>query len=682
MTRHPDTTTTENSASPARDSSYSGRQTIRRELFLIGLLCLATIAIVVVSMQSVGIYRAGMESARERISGANRQISAYVEAHMEGLAAAVRIMAATPDVVHADTGGAESRERAKTYFRFVEISNPNVKYCFAGYESGELLINGYTPPAGYDPKTRPWYTAAVANHPGMNIGLPYPDILDGEWLVSVSSAFFDSTGLRGVVAVDSTLSRMDGMLNSIKSFGSQSNYVINGDGLILIHNGNSGFLNQHIESIVPGFMSLLRGESGHTEYILAEADTRMAYFTRLKINDWIIISAVDRDEVMAPIRGRIALTVAGTALVTLLLGFLQLKVYESRFVNPLMTLKQRIADITAGREARRRPPSFSNAELASIADNIETMTQSSLGRKASELRLILETTSDGLLVQDDQGRVPHYNQRFLDQWNLRAEHVDGGLREETIRHMRDMVLPESSADALEANAKEQGRGGGLLHLKTGTILEQTASPLLEDGQITGWLWSFKDVTIKIMTEEKLRLLAATDELTGLWNRRFFMGRATAEIDQAAHHRRPLCLVLLDADHFKTINDTYGHAAGDAALKFLADTLASRLRSSDSIGRIGGEEFAILLPNTGPDTARIILEQIRIAIEHGRFTHGGRELGFTVSIGIAAMHDTRVSVDDLLSIADAACYRAKTLGRNRTEVRTCANFRPAETSCPQ
>jgi hypothetical protein len=285
MTRHPDTTTTENSASPARDSSYSGRQTIRRELFLIGLLCLATIAIVVVSMQSVGIYRAGMESARERISGANRQISAYVEAHMEGLAAAVRIMAATPDVVHADTGGAESRERAKTYFRFVEISNPNVKYCFAGYESGELLINGYTPPAGYDPKTRPWYTAAVANHPGMNIGLPYPDILDGEWLVSVSSAFFDSTGLRGVVAVDSTLSRMDGMLNSIKSFGSQSNYVINGDGLILIHNGNSGFLNQHIESIVPGFMSLLRGESGHTEYILAEADTRMAYFTRLKIND-------------------------------------------------------------------------------------------------------------------------------------------------------------------------------------------------------------------------------------------------------------------------------------------------------------------------------------------------------------------------------------------------------------
>ncbi len=668
------------SAPPDRDSSYAGGQTIRREMFLIGLFCLAAIAIVVVSMQSMGIYRAGMDSARERITGANRQISSYIEAHLEGLAAAVRIMAATPDVVHGDTGGEESRERARTYFRFVELSNPNVKYCYAGYEGGELLINGYTPPEDYDPRIRPWYAAAVRAWPDMKIGLPYRDIVDGEWLVAISSAFFDKSGLRGVVSVDSALSRMDGMLNSIKSFTSQSNYVINSDGLLLIHNEKTGFLDQNLETIVPGAMDLFTGDAGYVEYLLPGVGTRMAYFTRLKINDWIIVSAVDRDEVMTPIRRRIALTVTATALVTLLLGLLQLKTYESRFVEPFLTLKRRIADITSGKEAGRKPPSFSNAELASIADSIEGMTQSSLRRKAAELRLILETTSDGLLVLDDRDRITHYNQRFLELWGLRDKHVGEGLEGFVIGHIRGSVLPESAGGVLET--RHQDHNSQLVYLKTGIILEQTARPLLEDGNVTGRLWSFKDVTIKIMAEEKLRLLAATDELTGLWNRRCFMGRAEAEISQATRLRQPLCLVLLDADHFKRINDTHGHAAGDAALKYLANTLTSRLRSSDTVGRIGGEEFAILLPNTGLETAHTVLEKIRAVIEHGRFTHGGKELTFTVSIGIAAMQGSRVSIDEFFSIADAACYRAKALGRNRTVVLSCDGPRTDETACTQ
>ena len=241
---------------------------------------------------------------------------------------------------------------------------------------------------------------------------------------------------------------------------------------------------------------------------------------------------------------------------------------------------------------------------------------------------------------------------------------------------RGSLLPESAGGVLETRHNDQN--SQLVYLKTGIILEQTARPLLEDGNVTGRLWSFKDVTIKIMAEEKLRLLAATDELTGLWNRRCFMGRAEAEISQAASLRQPLCLVLLDADHFKRINDTYGHAAGDAALKYLANNLTSRLRSSDTVGRIGGEEFAILLPNTNRETARAVLEKIRTAIEQGRFTHGDNDLAFTVSIGIAAMQGARVNVDEFFSIADAACYQAKALGRNRTVVLSCDGLRTDET----
>ena len=663
----------EHLTSPAPNAPYGGRQTIRREMFLIGLFCLGTIAIAVVTMLSVGIHRSGLAAAHERIAGANRQISAYVEAHLEGLAASVRIMAASPDVVHGDTGGEESRARARTYFRFVEISNPNVKYTYAGYVGGELLINDYVPPEGYDPRVRPWYVAAVRAWPEMKIGLPYRDAIDQEWLVAVSSAFFDKTGLRGVVSVDSTLTTMDGLLNNIKSFDSQSNFVINTDGLLLVHNEQNDYINRNMETIVPGALALIKGHSGHVEYDLPNSGTRMAYFTKLRINDWIIVSAVDRDEIMAPIRQRIALVVTATALVTLLLGVLQLKVYESRFVVPLMVLKQRIADITAGRAAVRKPAGFSNAELASIADSIEGMTESSLGRKAAELRLILETTSDGLLVLDGQDRIMHYNRRFFELWNLRDGLVGEHLDDMLIGHIESSVLPESTASVLK---EDHSRESVLLHLKTGIILEQTARPLLEDGLVTGRLWSFTDVTIKIMAEEKLKLLAATDELTGLWNRRCFMDRAVAEIAQAARLQRPLCLALMDADHFKHINDTFGHAAGDAALKYLADALRSRLRVSDTIGRIGGEEFAILLPDTSLETAHTVFEQIRTVIERGRVTHGDNELAFTVSTGITSMSATRVSVDELLSVADAACYKAKTLGRNRTEIQACEGPRAA------
>ncbi|SFJ23854.1 diguanylate cyclase (GGDEF) domain-containing protein [Desulfomicrobium apsheronum] len=654
-------------STPARNAPYGGTQTIRREMFLVGLFCLATIAIVVVSMLSAGIYRSGLTAAHDRISGANRQISAYVEAHLEGLAAAVRIMAASPDVILGDAGGEESRERALTYFRFVRLSNPNVKYCYAGYEDGEMLINTYVPPTDYDPRIRPWYAAAVKAWPEMNIGQPYRDAVDQEWLVAISSAFFDKTGLRGVVSVDSTLSRMDGLLNSIKSFDSQSNFVINTGGLLLVHNEKNVYINQNMDTIVPGALKLFKGDAGHIEYDLPGSGTRMAYFTKLKINDWIIISAVDRNEVMEPIRRRIVLTVSATALVTLLLGLLQLKIYESRFVTPLMTLKQRIADITEGKAAGLKPSGFSNAELASIADSIEGMTESSLGRKAAELRLILETTSDGLLVLDDQGGIMHYNRRFLELWNLGGALAGEDLNDVLIGHVESSVLPESTDDVLK---KDHSPDSVLLHLKAGIILEQTARPLLEGSHVTGRLWSFKDVTMQIMAEEKLKLLAATDELTGLWNRRCFMDRAESEIAQAARLRRPLCLALMDADNFKHINDTYGHAAGDAALKYLADALRSRLRVSDTIGRIGGEEFAILLPDTSLETARTVLGQIRTVIEGGHFVHGDKELAFTVSIGVTAMPESRVSVDELLSVADAACYRAKTLGRNRIETQIC------------
>ena len=125
------------------------------EFFLVGLLMLCVISVAVTVFQSLAMYQMGMESATERISGSNRQIAAYMDAQLEGLAATVRIIAASPDVIGGESEDPKSRARALDYFRFVEESNSNVLYCYAGYEDGSLLINDYDIPAGFKATIRP-----------------------------------------------------------------------------------------------------------------------------------------------------------------------------------------------------------------------------------------------------------------------------------------------------------------------------------------------------------------------------------------------------------------------------------------------------------------------------------------------------------------------------------------------
>lgn len=158
-----------------------------------------------------------------------------------------------------------------------------------------------------------------------------------------------------------------------------------------------------------------------------------------------------------------------------------------------------------------------------------------------------------------------------------------------------------------------------------------------------------------------RQIAATDELTGLASRRMFMGRLVGEVTAAATAGTPLSVALLDVDHFKRVNDHYGHAAGDRVLQSIAGTASRMVRSHDLVGRIGGEEFAILMPGTTAEAAATVGERLRAAVENGGDDHP--ELPrVTVSIGVAALGDGSDAAS-LLAAADYALYQAKAQGRN-------------------
>jgi diguanylate cyclase (GGDEF)-like protein len=172
-----------------------------------------------------------------------------------------------------------------------------------------------------------------------------------------------------------------------------------------------------------------------------------------------------------------------------------------------------------------------------------------------------------------------------------------------------------------------------------------------------------------VTRNELERLAQTDPLTGLFNRRHFWAHGTAEIARISRYVRPLSVLSLDLDHFKQVNDRYGHAAGDEALRWLAKVLLSSLRQSDLVARLGGEEFAVLLPETLLENAVHLAERIREALAATPVIAGDKTFFITASIGVSNTTDAKTTLDALLVRADAALYQAKEGGRNRTVAAT-------------
>jgi len=172
----------------------------------------------------------------------------------------------------------------------------------------------------------------------------------------------------------------------------------------------------------------------------------------------------------------------------------------------------------------------------------------------------------------------------------------------------------------------------------------------------------------VETQLELRRIAERDVLTGALTRRAFAERALVEIDRFHRFGRPSTLVLADLDHFKAVNDTHGHAAGDCVLREVVRLVTELKRDADTLGRLGGEEFAVLLPETNVDAAHVAVERFRKKLEdHPISLPGDKMLMVTASFGIAEVGPGVLSVEEWLAAADKPLYAAKRLGRNRSEI---------------
>ncbi len=259
-------------------------------------------------------------------------------------------------------------------------------------------------------------------------------------------------------------------------------------------------------------------------------------------------------------------------------------------------------------------------------------------------------------------------------WNQLAQSPKGrytapGAIDGVVRHFVFRSIPEWEMVILAGVPESQVRARAEKDLARSTAIMVGSNLVL---LAFAFVLSFID-----RQRQRMKALASTDALTGLPNRRELLDRGERELARALRYDRPFALLLLDVDHFKKVNDQFGHATGDRVLQAIGHCGRKALRELDVFGRFGGEEFLVLLPETDAEGAAILAERMRVgaqACADGR-DDAGQAVPFTISIGISARTTSQEeTLDTLISRADEALYRAKSLGRNRVEV--SAGSRPS------
>jgi len=310
------------------------------------------------------------------------------------------------------------------------------------------------------------------------------------------------------------------------------------------------------------------------------------------------------------------------------------------------------------------------AVLSDVTEQVRRERQ--LRQSDAWLNALLNSITDYALVGlDREGRVSG--------WNETVERVTGHTtaiigQPYSIFYPRDAITAEQVRDRLreaDQNGWNLEEGPRLRADGTQFLASAMISPLPErdaaaDDREAAYCMVMRDISDKRDTIERRCRAAFSDHLTGVANRRAFFEAAELELERNRRAPRTTALILVDADHFKRINDRHGHPGGDAVLRHLGLMLTATFRQVDVVARIGGEEFAVLLPSCSLEGAVAVAERLRhlVATTPARFDN--HQIDLTVSLGVAASAGEQLDLDVLMKRADQALYRAKSLGRNRVE----------------
>lgn len=295
--------------------------------------------------------------------------------------------------------------------------------------------------------------------------------------------------------------------------------------------------------------------------------------------------------------------------------------------------------------------------------------EAEIARLSQFNELLLNAAGEGIYGVDINGICMFINPAATRMLGLSQQEVIGRNQHQLFHYKREDGSPYLEEHCPIYQTLQDGQLRSVEDFfvsKSGAMFPvlMTVTPMRDRDRLVGAEVLFQDISSKRAMEQDLLRLAVTDSLTGIANRRRFLELLDQELARSARFHDPVSLLMMDLDHFKRINDHFGHAAGDVVLRHFVESVLQVIRKVDVFGRLGGEEFGLLLPCTQADGAREIAERLRKTIESQPVTFLEHSIFLTVSIGIAMVGTQEANIDALLARADAALYSAKHQGRNQ------------------
>jgi diguanylate cyclase (GGDEF)-like protein/PAS domain S-box-containing protein len=320
----------------------------------------------------------------------------------------------------------------------------------------------------------------------------------------------------------------------------------------------------------------------------------------------------------------------------------------------------------------------SEGSAVKVFGTMEDVTEEAAARSARDLlSYVVQSTGDAIVTKALDGTIT--------SWNRGAEQLYGYSAEDAIGQPIELIEPAHRAGEQQRILQTLVAGESIDNFETEGIRKDqsviavslTVSPVTDaNGRIVSTAIIARDTTERVRYEERLRHMADHDQLTGLLNRRRFDEQLKRELARAGRYAAHSAVLSIDIDNFKGINDSAGHAAGDAVLIQVARVLTNRFRSTDDLARLGGDEFAVLLSAVDVAEARAAAEDLLAEIRNSPATYGGKPFRISASIGVTAFESDDATAGEVLVNADLAMYAAKTAGRDRVVVYTAPEARKA------
>lgn len=281
------------------------------------------------------------------------------------------------------------------------------------------------------------------------------------------------------------------------------------------------------------------------------------------------------------------------------------------------------------------------------------------------LDVVLNNVDAYIYMKDSERNFLYVNSKVADLFGLPAEDISGKLDSEVLEKDVADHFWQSDKKVFETNQKQTieenmaDKNGKQKHYISTKIPYQFA----DNREV---LIGFStDVTELYQLKENFQKQASTDSLTGLYNRRYFLENAEREFHRAKRHQLPFSIITIDIDHFKEINDRFGHPVGDQVLVCVVNNIMPNIRTEDIFARIGGEEFCVLLPNTLPEKARLVAHRMcQYQYDHPVTGEWGGHINVTISVGVTCMQASDNAFQELFSRSDKALYQAKRTGKNK------------------